>query len=122
MNQREGDEDERRDVIASNPSFQPNFKLKLTCHSRPAFQALSMYDHQHRGFWPSGGRASLSLHPGFKPHRACMSSPRCFICFLGLQGVQWIWKLIVMYVSWPKHPKLLKKKYMYDHQYLPLLL
>jgi hypothetical protein len=42
MNQREeGDEDERRDVIAST-QFQAQ-----TCHSRPVFQAVSMYDHQY---------------------------------------------------------------------------
>jgi hypothetical protein len=68
-------------------------------------------DFMHRGLWPSGrGKVSLLLSSGFEPQRACLSLPRCLTCLLGLQGIQWVRGLVVVRVSCPKHPGLLKKK------------
>ena len=68
-------------------------------------------DFMHRGLWPSGrGKVFLLLSSGFEPQRACLSLPRCLTCLLGLQGIQWVRGLVVVRVSWPKHPGLLKKK------------
>jgi len=68
-------------------------------------------DFMHRGLWPSGrGKVSLLLSSGFEPQRACLSLPRCLTCLLGLQGIHWVRGLVVVRVSWPKHPGLLKKK------------
>jgi len=65
----------------------------------------------HWGFWPSGrGKVSLPLSPGFEPQRIRLSPPRCLTCLLGLQGVQWVRRLVVVRVSWPGHPGLPKKK------------
>ena len=65
----------------------------------------------HWGFWP-GSRRSLSFPtaPGFKFLCACLSSQRCFICSLGLQGVQWAVGLVVVRASWPGHSRKSKKK------------
>jgi len=66
---------------------------------------------RHRGLWSSGfGRVSLPLPLGFKPQRAHLLPPRCFTCLLGLQGVQWVWKLVVVHVSWSEYPDYEKKK------------
>jgi hypothetical protein len=42
---------------------------------------------------------SQSLHSKFKSLCARMSFPRCLICLLGLQGVQWFRELVVVHVS-----------------------
>jgi hypothetical protein len=65
----------------------------------------------HWGLWPRGrGKVSLPLSPGFESQCACLLSPWCFTCLLGLQGVQWVWKLVVVRVNWPGHLRLKKKK------------
>jgi hypothetical protein len=78
----------------------------------------------HRGLWPSDlDRVSLPLYSEFKSQRARLSSSRCLTCLLGLQGVHWVWGLVVVLVSWPGHPGLSKKKknalyhqiYIYKH-------
>jgi hypothetical protein len=53
------------------------------------------------------------MHPGFKPQRACLLPPQCFIYLLGLQGVQWVQELIVVRASWHGHLELYKKKKVY---------
>jgi len=88
--------------------------LTILCNSDRA--SNQVVTQSHRGLWPSGrgkvgrGKVSLSLSPGFEPQRARLSSPRCFTCLLGLQGVQWVRELVVVRVSWPEHPGLPKKK------------
>ena len=65
----------------------------------------------HRGLWPSGkDKVSLPLSPGFEPQRARLSPSRCLTCLLGLQGVQWIRRLVVVRVNWFGNSELPKKE------------
>jgi hypothetical protein len=52
----------------------------------------------------------LFLFSEFEPQRAYLSPPRCFTCLLGLQGIQWIQRLVVVRLNWLGRPSL-KKKY-----------
>jgi hypothetical protein len=75
----------------------------------------------HRGLWPSNfGRVSLLMYSEFKSQRARLSSSRCLTCLLGLQGVQWVWGLVVVLVSWTGHPRLYiyKKDALYHQIYI----
>ena len=45
----------------------------------------------------------LSLYSKFESQCACLSLSRCLTCLLGLQGVQWIWELVVVRVRWFWH-------------------
>jgi hypothetical protein len=47
----------------------------------------------------SKDKVFLSLLFGFESQRACLSSPWCLICLLGLQGVQWVRGLVVVHVN-----------------------
>jgi len=49
---------------------------------------------------------ALSMCSKFEFSRVFLSSPRYFTCLLDLQDVQWIRRLIMVRVNWPKHPKL----------------
>jgi hypothetical protein len=49
---------------------------------------------------------SQSLHSKFESLYARMSFPRCLICLLDLQGVQWFRELVVVHVSWLGYPEL----------------
>jgi hypothetical protein len=63
------------------------------------------------GSWPGGGRGlSPSTAPGFESSCARLSPPRCLTYPLGLQGVQWAVRLVVVRASWPGHPRKSKKK------------
>jgi len=56
----------------------------------------------HLRYWPSGGRDLFpSSAPGFEPHCARLSPPRCLTCLLSLQDVQWAVRLVVVRASWP---------------------
>jgi len=49
---------------------------------------------KHLRSWLSGGRGLFpSSAPGFEPHCACLSSPRCLTCSLGLQDVHWVCRM-----------------------------
>lgn len=51
-----------------------------------------------------------SLPPEFKFQHIYLLFLRYFIYLLGLQGIEWIQKLIVVCMSWPGHPGYQKKK------------
>jgi len=71
------------------------------CH-----HTISSKADMHLGSWPDGGRGLFSpAAPGFESLFACLSSPRCFTCLLGLQGVQLIVGLVVVRASWPGHSR-----------------
>jgi hypothetical protein len=48
--------------------------------------------------------------------------PAVFYLSTELAGVQWIWKLIVMRISWPGHPELYIKKKVHRETGLVVLL
>jgi hypothetical protein len=54
---------------------------------------------------------AVSLHPSFESLCACLLFLQCFTCLQSLQGIQWIQELVVMRVSWSRHPRLKKKNY-----------
>jgi len=59
---------------------------------------------------------------GFKPHCVCLSLPRCLICLLGLQDVQWTRGLVGITgaCKLARTPRVIqkKKKYIYIYIYI----
>ena len=53
------------------------------------------------------------LYFRFESQRTYLSSPWCLTNLLGLQGVQWIWELVVVRVSWPGHLGYKKKNQLF---------
>jgi hypothetical protein len=93
----------RRHLMSSASKFKLP-KLPSSC-------LLKVGDLEHWGSWPGGGRGlSSSAAPWFEFLCAHLSFPRCLTYPLGLQGVQWALRLVVVRASWPGHPRKSKKK------------